>query len=172
MVGVALVESIVYGVIQREGGFVNNPADRGGPTKYGITLKTLSRFKGDVATVDEVVNLTRDEAFEIYKWLYVYDPGYDQIRDPALLEAVVDAAVHSGTRTATKWLQKGLGITADGVIGPITRDNILHIRDARRVRMKVLAERLRHLGDLITEDPTQATFARGWMNRLARLIEV
>jgi lysozyme family protein len=174
----SIINLTIQGIIDREGGFVDHPADKGGPTKYGITIRTLAEhWDVDVATVsaDEVRALKREEAAEIYRWRYVYGPGLDAITDPALFEVVLDGAVHSGPDDAIKWLQRALDITADGDIGPITRENLLNVhrdRDTlRRVRARFLASRIRHLGRLITEAPNQSKFAAGWMSRVAFFVE-
>ena len=88
----------------------------------------------------------------------------------ALLHLLVDAAVHSGPKRAVQWLQSALGVAADGVIGPKTRA-ALAAADQGVLYGKVLGQRLRHLGRLITNDPEQSAFAAGWMNRMAEFVE-
>jgi lysozyme family protein len=171
-----IVRLVVEAIIDREGGFVDHPADRGGPTKYGVTIPTLATYRADQTVgAEEIRALLREEAAEIYRWRYVYGPGFDAITDPALFESVVDAGVHSGATRAARWLQEALGVTADGQVGPITRENLDHAhrdRDTlRRVRARFLAARLRFLGRLITDDKTQAAFAAGWMARVASFVE-
>ena len=60
--------------------------------------------------------------------------------------------------------------TADGVIGPKTRAALAQA-DQGVLYGKVLGQRLRHLGRLITNDPKQSAFAAGWMNRIAEFVE-
>jgi lysozyme family protein len=141
-----------------------------------VTIPTLATFRSDQTVgTEEIRALLREEAAEIYKWRYIYGPGFDAITDPALFEAVVDAGVHSGATRAVRWLQEALGITADGKIGPVTKENIDDVhRDReklRRVRARFIAVRLRFLGRLITDDPKQAAFAAGWMARVADFVE-
>jgi lysozyme family protein len=106
-----MVESIIDDIIRREGGFVNHPNDRGGPTKYGITAKTLGSWRqlGRVATRSEVAALIKAEAREIYRQRYIVAPGFDAITHAALQALLVDAGVHSGPRRAVRWLQEALG---------------------------------------------------------------
>jgi len=61
-------------------------------------------------------------------------------------------------------------VTADGIIGPKTRA-ALAAADQSVLYSKVLGQRLRHLGRLITHDPKQSAFAAGWMNRMAEFVE-
>lgn len=167
-----MVESIINDIIRREGGFINHPNDRGGPTKYGITAKTLGNWRqlGRLATSNEVTALTETEAREIYRHRYIIVPGFDAISHLALQVLLVDAGVHSGPQKAVRWLQEALGVTVDGVIGPKTRA-ALAATDQSKLYSKVLAARLRHLGRLITKDPEQSVFAAGWMNRMAEFVE-
>ncbi|MDP1644763.1 MAG: glycosyl hydrolase 108 family protein [Thiobacillus sp.] len=163
---------ILADIIRREGGFVNHPADRGGPTNFGVTAQTLGGWRklGRAATADEVKALTEAEARAIYRQQYVTAPGFETITHPALLHLLVDSAVHSGPKRAVQWLQTALGVTADGVIGAKTRATIAQA-DQETLYRKVLGQRLRHLGRLITSDPKQAAFAAGWMNRMAEFVE-
>nr|WP_281720108.1 glycosyl hydrolase 108 family protein [Nitrosomonas nitrosa] len=167
-----MVETIIDDIIRREGGFIKHPNDRGGPTKYGITAKTLGNWRqlGRLATSDEIAALTEAEAREIYRQQYIVEPGFDVITHPALQVLLVDAGVHSGPQKAVKWLQEALGVTADGMIGPKTREAVAKA-DPEVLYTKVLAARLRHLGRLITNDPKQSVFAAGWMNRMAEFVE-
>jgi lysozyme family protein len=167
-----VIDAILDAIIRREGGYVNHPVDRGGPTKFGITAQTLGHWRqlSRPATAAEVQALTEEEARAIYRQQYITAPGFDAISDPALLHLLVDAAVHSGPKRAVQWLQEALGVTADGIIGPRTRA-ALATADPRALYRKVLAERLRHLGRLITNDPKQSAFAAGWMNRMAEFVE-
>jgi len=166
------IDAILDRIIRREGGYVNHPADRGGATNFGITAQTLGNWRklGRPATVAEVMALTETEARAIYRQQYIAGPGFEAITHPALLNLLVDAAVHSGPKRAVQWLQTALGVTADGVIGPKTRAALAQA-NIGLLYAKVLGERLRHLGRLITNDPKQSAFAAGWMNRMAEFVE-
>lgn len=166
------IEYLLDQIIRREGGYVNHPADRGGPTQYGITAQTLGGWRklGRAATASEVTALCETEARAIYRQQYITAPGFDSITHPALLALLVDAGVHSGPKRAAQWLQTALGVTADGVIGPKTQAAI-NAAEQGVLYGKVLGQRLRHLGRLITDDPKQSAFAAGWMNRMAEFVE-
>jgi lysozyme family protein len=166
------IQHLLDDILRREGGYVNHPADRGGPTKYGITAATLGEWRklGRPATADEVLQLTEDEARQIYYSRYVVLPRLSVVQDPKLLALLVDTAVHSGPSTAVSFLQRALGVKADGVIGPETR-RALDRTPPEEVYRRVLAERLRFIGKIITRNPSQAVFASGWLNRLAEFVE-
>lgn len=155
-------------VLQREGGFVDNPADKGGPTNFGITAATLgdSRRLGRIATADEVKALTVEEARAILLNRYIIKPGYDGIASEVLRACIVDAAVNHGPMVSTRLLQHVLGVREDGVLGPQTLGT-LNLLDGLKTARRFLAERVRFYGRLISGRPSQATFAAGWLNRAA-----
>lgn len=127
------IEGIISAIIEREGEFVDHPDDKGGPTKFGITLNTLSTFRARKVTVDEVKALSRSEAFNILYEMYVKEPKFDLIVDesPKIAAELVDAGVLSGVHRPAGWLQISLNclnnrgkdypdIEEDGKIGPAT----------------------------------------------------
>lgn len=103
-----------------EGGYVNAKTDAGGPTKYGITHKTLAAYRGvPSVTAAQVKALTIKEAEDIYRKNYWGPSGGDVL--PAGLDyAVFDFGVNSGPQRAVKTLQKVLGVKQDGWIGTET----------------------------------------------------
>jgi lysozyme family protein len=167
-------------ILRREGGFVNHPADRGGPTNFGVTQRTLSAWLGRPATLDDVRNLTREEARKIYENEYLHRPKIDRISDQALREQVLDAAVLHGPATAVKMLQRALGVDDDGAIGPDTL-SALGGADAAAIGRRFTMQRIRFIGGIITDDPAlrrakeagfrlQAEFAKGWLNRVTEFL--
>lgn len=103
-----------------EGGYSNRVTDKGGPTKYGITHKTLAAHRG-VASVgaDQVKRMRLEEAEDIYRQSYWKQSGGDLL--PVGLDyAAFDFGVNSGPATAVKKLQDVLGIEQDGVVGVFT----------------------------------------------------
>ena len=162
--------SIIDAILRREGGFVDHPDDRGGPTKYGITAETLEAYRGGPVTVDDIQTLTEAEARQIYRTRYLEGPGFNRVDHAPLRALLVDCAVNHGPVRAVRWLQQAVGTQADGRIGPKTRA-ALGATDAGRVYRKVLAERCKFYGQLISSDRSQAVFARGWTVRLAEFME-
>lgn len=161
-------DSLIDRIVQREGGFVNNPADKGGATKYGITQGTLAAWRGAPVTVADVERLTVAEASAIYLKRYITDPGLDGIKDPALRELMVDFGVLSGPKRAIMGLQKALGVTADGDFGPASRAALAAHTNPEALYYKVKCERLEQFVRILA-DPSQAIFATGWANRLDEL---
>jgi lysozyme family protein len=164
-------DDIITAILKHEGGFVNHPADRGGPTKFGITQETLSAWLKRPATVDDVRNLTKEKAIQIYAELYIRRPGFDKIWDGRLRHLVIDSGVQHGTGRVTKWLQALLvGLSADGKLGPKTAAAI-NGEDAGRLFNRLLARRIRFYGGLIGAASSQAVFAAGWMSRAASFLD-
>lgn len=164
---------IIERIIAREGGYVDHPADRGGPTKYGITRNTLEHWRGFAVSSDDIAKLTKDEAKEILRFQYIVQPGFDHLDDDRLRAIVVDTAVHSGARRAVVLLQRALDVTEDGILGHETLNaaNQLESTDAEKLMVKVLTERMRFLADLVAKSPDQLAFLRGWTERIMLQIE-
>lgn len=103
-------------IFGHEGGYVNAKTDRGGPTKYGITQRTLAGWRGHPVSSDEVKRLTLAEAREILTRQYAGPIDFDGL--PAGLDyAVLDYAVNSGPGQAVKSLQRVVGVDRDGIMG-------------------------------------------------------
>lgn len=122
------VRQLAEEIVAREGGYVNDPDDPGGATKYGVTLGTLRRLGIDKTgdgrlTEADVRRLTREDAVEIYLRHYYQIPKIDRL--PELLRpSVFDMYVNAGSN-AVKILQRllrqmGQWVVVDGVIGPQT----------------------------------------------------
>ncbi len=166
------VDTIIEDVIDREGGdkFTDIPEDKGGPTRWGITLPALTDWLGRPATVQDLKALTHKDAHELYRELYIQRPGFGIIGSQALLSLLLDTAVNFGVRGAVVLLQRAVGVKADGIFGPITKQACVQA-DFKGLYRNLCAERIRSRGHTITKDPTQAKFAWGWANRDAEFIE-
>lgn len=141
-----------------EGGYVNNPADPGGETMWGITKRVAVRWGYQGAMQD----LPQDTAKSIAKSCY-WDPlNLDQL-PLAIAFQCFDVNYNGGF--AAKWLQASLGLIQDGVIGPQT---IAAARMSNQWQVVALfnAQRLRYYTGL--KNPT---FMNGWANRVAGNLE-
>ena len=167
---------IIDAILLREGSeYTNNPADKGGPTKWGITQATLSRYLQHPASETEVQTMTRDMACEIYQRLYVAPFTVLAAISPRLLGLLVDSAVQHGTVRAAAWLQEVIGATPqDGILGPASlerwRPYRLGTRDQDEAYKALLKTRIRFYAKIIHDNPTQATFANGWFARVCEFI--
>ena len=167
-------EDLIDEIIRREGSeYTNHPADRGGPTRYGITLATLKAARGVEMNATDVRALTESDARQIYRTMYV--KPFEKIMYAPLKSLLVDCAVNHGVKRATLFLQQVLMVHLDGIIGPNTlaaweREESKHGGGAR-VYYAVLAERLRFYGRIMTNTPSQSVFAAGWMSRCAEFVK-
>ncbi|MGZ8363167.1 MAG: glycoside hydrolase family 108 protein [Caulobacteraceae bacterium] len=157
--------------LAREGGYADHPSDRGGPTNFGITAATLGAWRklGRAATAEEVRALTRPEARDIYRQMFIRDPAFDGVEDEALRAILIDTGVLHGPGRAARWLQEALGVTVDGDVGAQTL-SALKRTDAGAIARAVLGKRIRRIGETVRRDPRQAVFAAGWLNRAADLL--
>ncbi|WOI57180.1 holin-associated N-acetylmuramidase [Palleronia sp. LCG004] len=140
------IKDIAEEIVAREGGFVNDPADPGGATKYGVTIGTLRRLGMDLdgdndIDIDDVKKLSREQARDIFIEHYFRRPRIALL--PECVQAsVFDMYVNAGGN-AIKLLQQllcdmGQVVTVDGVIGPQTANACAlaqsqapnHLRDA------------------------------------------
>jgi lysozyme family protein len=100
------VDTLIDGLIDREGGYVSHPADKGGPTCFGIT-EAVARAQGYAGPMRE---LPRDEASRIYRRLYWLRPAFDQVAERSMSVAaeLFDAGVNMGPAVAVTFLQRAL----------------------------------------------------------------
>lgn len=156
-------------LLAREGGgkYVHHDSDRGGPTKYGITKRTLKEWRGYDVTTADVQRLTEPEARDIYTAMYL--APWKAVRDDELRELLFDCSVLHGVGRTKRWLQEALDVEVDGVMGPET-EAALERADYVAVCREVIRVRLRAVGRLITDRPDQAVFAAGWCNRIAEFV--
>ncbi|MGK9055294.1 glycoside hydrolase family 108 protein [Neorhizobium petrolearium] len=125
-----------------EGGYVNAKTDRGGPTKYGVTHKTLAAYLGvPSVTADRIKEMTRAEAEAIYRRSYWTQSGGDVL--PAGLDyGAFDFGVNSGPTTAVKKVQTVLaakGVYAGKIDGHIREQPLSGVASyPRRVHMLII----------------------------------
>ena len=155
-------------VIALEGGakYTNNPKDRGGPTKFGVTLRALADRRGGPVTAEDVQALTLAEASAIYRAVYWASVRGDQL--PAGVDLIVfDAAVNCGRGRAVTFLQAALRVPADGVFGPQTLRAVQAADDLSALVERIRLERLRHY----RQCEAFPTFGKGWLNRLSSVAQ-
>lgn len=157
-------DDVIDGIVQREGGYVDNPSDRGGPTRWGVTAKTLGEYRrlGRPATRAEVQGLAIEEARLIYRARYVRP--FDAVPFDELRAQLVDFGVTSGPVTAIRSLQGVLGVPVDGVLGTRTL-TALSARDWRLVNGLLVISRVKLFADIVGHDAAQLQFLRGWILR-------
>lgn len=156
-------DDIIKQVLIHEGGYVDDPADRGGETNFGIS-------KAAHPDVD-IKNLTQSEAIEIYHEEY-WQPSRAAAVNPSVRHHYFDMVVNHGQRNAVLILQRACrrfvdsSIKLDGRIGPVT------IGASRLIRAEYLVlERVKFFNDIVKRDRSQSRFLHGWLNRCFDFLE-
>jgi len=177
-----MIDELITDVLKAEGWdkYTNHPADKGGPTKWGITQKAWSEYSGHYASEQDIQGITEAGAREFYLKLYVIGPQFDQLPQ-LLIPLVVDSGVNSGPKRASKWVQRAVGVRQDGIIGPRT---LAVVRDSNPIAtfLRIVSFRCKLYGRLVSRDPKlkaandagfrlQAEFAAGWNNRIMGFLE-
>jgi len=175
------IDSYIGAVIEREGGYTNNPADSGGETIWGIT-SAVARAYGYAGPMK---NMPRDVAVSIYRNRYWTSPRLDQVDaiDPALAEKLFDVGVNMGPATGIAFLQRALNVlnlrgttfidlVVDGAIGPMTVAALNAFYGARGpegrqvVLGMVRAQQSVRYVELAERNPDLELFEYGWqLNR-------
>lgn len=171
-------------VLTKEGGgkLTNNPADRGGPTIWGVT-ETRARAAGFTGPM---ASMTMDTALQIYRLFYWTQPAFDRLAEsmPTLGMLMLDLGINCGTGTVGKMLQRALNglnagraypaLTVDGNCGAITRAALVAYRTRRpgeegddTLLSLVRAQVAVHYLEIEESDPSQAAFLFGWLSKRA-----
>jgi lysozyme family protein len=168
------VDELIDEVLHREGGYVDHPADRGGPTNHGITLKVLSQYIGYAATENDMKTLDVQVAKDIYEKNYYYGPGIQKL--PQQIQGFIfDCAVNHGARRAIKFVQKVCNdagykptLDVDGAMGPNTLKGAQSVQDKMKDQflLALFEERKNFYRTIVEHDSSQRVFLNGWMNRV------
>jgi lysozyme family protein len=143
-------EEAVALVLRAEGGYIDDPADPGGRTKFGISQRAFP--------AEDIKNMTEARARLLYLahyWIPI------RTLPPHLRYIVFDAAVNIGVERAVKILQRMAGCVADGKVGPTT------CRRAESISVEAyLKEREKYYRAVVKIRPASQKFLSGWMARL------
>ncbi|MGI0106723.1 glycoside hydrolase family 108 protein [Salinimicrobium sp. WS361] len=151
-----------------EGGYVNDPTDRGGETKYGISKRSYPHL--------DIKNLTLQQAEEIYYRDFWKANGLDNIIKYELALELFDTGVNMGVGVAPRFLQEALNLmnrnqrdfpdlVVDGKIGPVSIAAYKKVDD--RILLKVLnGLQFRRYVEICEKRPDQEKYFNGWMKRV------
>jgi len=165
------MNEIIKRTVKREGGYVNDPTDRGGETNWGITKK-VARKNG---YKDDMKDLPLEKAVEIYEKRYWQPMRLDDIESNGIKELMFDAGVNHGTRWGVRLMQRAFNtlsfdeIAEDGLIGPQTISAVNEYRWPDRLKLAMIFARAEYFRAIVKNDPTQKRFIGGWFNRLNKL---
>ena len=160
-------------ILGHEGGYVNDPVDRGGETNFGITIGTWRNYSrllfGVEPTSETLRNITRGQAFEIFRVGYWLPSGADRIVDCELAFQIADISYNSGSGNSTKILQRAINdlggnVVVDGAIGRNTI-NAANALPAADIYRQLRARRWSFYETIMRNDPSQERFRNGWRNR-------
>lgn len=171
------VQDYITALIAREGGFVDHPADRGGPTCWGITEQVARAF----GYHGRMQDMPQSVARQIYYERYWAQPRFDQVNEHSapIAEELLDTGVNMGPGVAAQFLQRALNvlnqegrhypdIAADGVIGRMTIAALRAYlgargKDGHIVLLRALnaQQGVRYI-ELAEKRPNQEAFVHGW----------
>lgn len=161
-------------VLGHEGGYVNHPNDRGGATNKGVTQRRYDEYRASIGLpLQDVKNITNEEVTAIYKKYYWIPARCDRMPPPLDL-MLFDAAVNHGPSRAVKMLQRVLGVTEDGIVGPKTLaalDEDVAAHGVEWVCQQFLQEREAFYRRIVDADAAQKVFLKGWLARVEHLRE-
>lgn len=166
----AVFEIALAYTLANEGGFVDDPLDRGGATNMGITQGTLSTYLGRQASQDDVANLSKTVAATIYRKFYWAKIQGDSLTDQAIAVLLFDMAVLMGPTQATKLAQNAVSATPDGLLGPKTLA-ALNGCSASKFTLKFYRSCVKMFLELVASKPSQLKFLPGWIKRSDEMLD-
>lgn len=149
----ATFEVAIDELLLQEGGYVNDPQDRGGETKYGISKKSFPHV--------DIASLTVEEAKNIYRQVYWQ---FEAVESQAVANKLLSMSVHFGLSRAVRLLQSIVHVNNDGIFGAKTLNAtnlqyppilIQELRIASAVRYAMI----------VSSDTSQLKYINGWMRR-------
>ena len=170
----ANIDKLASFILRWEGGFVNDPVDKGGATNMGVTIGTWRSVgydkdgDGDI-DVDDLHLLDKEDVIE-----RVLRPHYwnrwraDEILNQSVANILVDWVWASGTH-GIKRPQRILGVTADGIVGPKTLAAV-NSMDPMELHFRIKNDRIKFIDEICQRDPSQERFRKGWLNRINALV--
>lgn len=152
-------EQAIGRTLVREGGakYTNDPDDRGGETKYGISKRSFPN--------EDIMNLTEDRAKEIYKREYWDRLRADDIKSQQIAAKLFDTAVNIGVRTAAKLAQQCLDIEpVDGFLGANSL-KVVNKADPEHFLTKYTLAQVARYVYIVKNRPANRKYIMGWLNR-------
>lgn len=148
-----------------EGGKVDDPRDPGGRTNEGVTQRVYSAYRKKLGLiVRDVYLMEPTERDQIYKEQYGWKIAFDQL-PPGLDLVILDGAINSGVTQSVKWVQRCLGLTADGQMGDVTLAAVTNHPDHDALIAAICERRMAFLRAL----KHWPTYKKGWTSRVAQL---
>lgn len=170
----ANIDKLAPFILRWEGGFVNDPVDKGGATNMGVTIGTWRSVgydkdgDGDI-DVDDLHLLDKEDVIERVLRPYYWNRWRaDEILNQSVANILVDWVWASGTH-GIKRPQRILGVTPDGIVGPKTLAAV-NSMDPMELHFRIKNDRIKFIDEICQRDPSQERFRKGWMNRINALV--
>lgn len=171
------IDDILAEVLRNEGGYVNDPRDRGGETNWGVTA-AVARDNGYTGSMRD---MPKSVALDIYRKRYVEGPGFSAVAkvSPAVAAELVDTGVNMGPTVAGRFLQRALnlltdgGLAVDGAIGPASLGRLREfiqkrgLEGERRLLSLLNAFQGARYAELAEGRAANRAFIYGWLARIA-----
>src|SRR5271163_3132568 len=163
-------------ILRHEGGFNNDPADPGGATNFGVSLRWLKAqgLLEDLEQQDKTQNevlvikeLTQEQAEAFYKTYWWNPYNYGVINSQMVATKIFDTAVNLGAPRAHRIVQACLGFTPDqrdGILGPASMAEI-NAAGAAPLIVQIQNMQAAFYRQLVATNPARAKFLQGWLNR-------
>jgi len=148
--------NVIKETLVNEGGYVNDPLDAGGETKFGISKRSYPNV--------DIKNLTVDDAKAIYKKDYWDKVKADKIASQKVAFELFDTAVNMGVRTASKLMQGCSGAYVDGIIGTQSLETI-NAMDEELLLLRFKISKIARYAYITTKRPVNKKYLLGWINR-------
>lgn len=179
--------------MRHEGGYANNPADRGGETYKGIARNFwpewigwsyvdrakeeigyeprygTKEYRAWVKMLDNILNFDGPLQALVVRFYHenFWRPEYEKIKPALIADWLFDKYVNTGNwRRVHRWLQRAIGVTADGFIGPLTLRAINSHRNPAALLEKTREAARTHYRRIVERRPSQAEFLDGWLARV------
>lgn len=160
-------KTAIQQTLKWEGGYVNNPNDRGGETYRGIARKFHPLWSGWV-TVDNskplkkgaIIKSLEDDVIEFYKAHYWDKIRLDEVCNDKVAGFVFDWYVNSGT-SGIKSIQRAIGVEDDGKVG---KDTLHALNQTTLEHLRISRENF--VRSIVRSNPSQKVFLNGWLNRI------
>lgn len=154
--------------------YTDDPQDRGGPTKWGVTQATYSQFVGRKVTPEEIAALTIEDVKPFYQMMFWEVLHCNQLRDPGIAIGLFDSGVLYGPAPVALLAQGALALcgaefSVDGIIGVLTLELLNTVPRAKFLAafVKLLLHRI---DVVIANHPQDEKYRKGWTNRAERLL--
>jgi lysozyme family protein len=154
-------EQIITNVLKNEGGYVNDPTDKGGETNFGISKRTYPDIN--------IKNLTLNQAKTIYKRDFWDKQQYNNIDNINIAAKIFDLSVNIGVSKANILIQRalrsvGINVSRDGILGIVTLSAI-NKTSSTELLAALKSEAAGYYRSIVASNKKNSKFLKGWLKR-------